>query len=239
MKTRFCIVGATRGTGFLIAQKLLSGGFSVRIVARDSDKARRVLGNRAEVIYGDVINASTVRHALSEDCKAIFFTVAATGGIDGRGLFASRAGIREVTYQGLVNVVEAMRSTGFNGRIVLPSVVALDRPSAMLRILDMVKPGLRRNLIEREIYLRRSGLDYIIVRAPILTNASAGAEIRITRGIDTLTAGSKISRADFARIMILAAQQNVISRVILELTATKGAAPSDAELLKQLTLLPD
>jgi uncharacterized protein YbjT (DUF2867 family) len=235
MKTQFCIVGATRGTGFLVAEQLLLGGFNIRIIARDPDKARRILGNRVEVVYGDVIDASALRHVLFDDCSAIFFTVAATGGIDGRGLFGSRAAIREVTYQGLVNIVEAARSGGFKGRIILPSVVALDKSSVMLRILDMIKPGLRRNLIEREIYLRRSGLDYMIVRAPILTNAPSGeADIRITTGISTLTAGSKISRGDLARIMILAAQQSILPSMTLELCAAKGGAPSDMELLKQL-----
>jgi uncharacterized protein YbjT (DUF2867 family) len=239
MKTLFCIVGATRGTGSLVARQLLLGGFSVRIVARDPDKAGRILGNRVEVTYGDVIHAGSLRHALFDDCRAIFFTVAATGGIDGRGLFGSRATIREVTYQGLVNVAEAARSSGFNGRIILPSVVALDRSSVMLRILDMIKPGLRRNLIEREAYLRASGLDYIIVRAPILTNAPAGeADIRITRGINTLTARSKISRGDLARVMILAAQQTAISGMTFELSAAKGGAPSDVRLLKQLEQIP-
>jgi NAD(P)-dependent dehydrogenase (short-subunit alcohol dehydrogenase family) len=37
MKTQFCIVGATRGTGLLITQRLLQAGASVRVVARDPE----------------------------------------------------------------------------------------------------------------------------------------------------------------------------------------------------------
>jgi uncharacterized protein YbjT (DUF2867 family) len=55
MKTPFCIVGATRGTGLLIAQQLLEGGSNVRIIARDPDKASRLLGNRVDVRQGDVL----------------------------------------------------------------------------------------------------------------------------------------------------------------------------------------
>jgi uncharacterized protein YbjT (DUF2867 family) len=230
--TQFCIVGATHGTGLLIAQQLLQGGSRVRIVARDPDKARRLLGNRVDISRGDVTDARSVRDALTEDCRAIFFTVAATGGIDGRGLFESRSMIREVTYQGLVNVVEAARSSGSNGRIVLPSVVGADRSSVMIRILDKIKSGLQRNLIERELYLRASGLDYTIVRAPVLTYAPARkAKFQITRAMHKLTAGSKISRADLARVMILASQQTVASRKTFELFVAKGAAPSDKQLL--------
>ena len=34
MKARFCIIGATRGTGLLIAQQLLQGGSNVTVVVR-------------------------------------------------------------------------------------------------------------------------------------------------------------------------------------------------------------
>ena len=239
MKTTYCIVGATRGTGLLIAQQLLEGESSVRVVARDPDKANRLFGSRADVRAGDVTDARSIRDAICEVDKAIFFTVSATGGIDGRALFGSKTMIREVTYQGLLNVVDAARSSGFEGRIILPSVVGADRSSLIISILNRIKSGLQRNLIERELYLRASGLDYTIVRAPILTNAPAGeANVRITRAINKLTAGPKISRGDLARIMILASQQAVASRKTFDLVVAKGVAPSDQQLLKQLEQIP-
>jgi uncharacterized protein YbjT (DUF2867 family) len=147
--------------------------------------------------------------------------------------------IRQVTYQGLLNVVDAARSSGFEGRIILPSVMGADRSSLLISILNTIKSGLQRNLIEREIYLRASGLDYTIVRAPILTNAPAGeADVRITRAINKLTAGSKISRGDLARVMILASEQVAASRKTFDLLVEKGVAPSDQQLLKQLEQIP-
>jgi len=238
MKTQFCIIGATSGTGLLITRQLLQSGLRVRIVARDPDKARRVLHNQVEVRKGDVTDAPSVRAGI-EGCRAIFFTVAAGGGIDGRGMFALESMIREVTYQGLLNVVDAARSIGFSGRIILPSLVGVDRPSVLIRILDKIKPGLQRNLIEREVYIRASGLDYTVVRAPILTNAPAGGvNLQITRAINKLTAVSKISRGDLGRVMILAAQQPEASRKTFELLASKGAAPPDEQLIEQLERIP-
>jgi len=238
MKTQFCIIGATSGTGLLITRQLLQNGLRVRIVARDPDKARRVLHNQVEVRKGDVTDGPSVRAGI-EGCRAIFFTVAAGGGIDGRGMFALESMIREVTYQGLLNVVDAARSIGFSGRIILPSLVGVDRPSVLIRILDKIKPGLQRNLIEREVYIRASGLDYTVVRAPILTNAPAGGvNLQITRAINKLTAGSKISRGDLGRVMILAAQQPEASRKTFELLASEGAAPPDEQLIEQLERIP-
>src|SRR5271166_6586617 len=239
MKTQFCIVGATRGTGLLITRQLLLCGSIVRVLARNPDKARQLLGNRADVYHGDVTDARSLCDAITEEQRAIFFTVAATGGIDGRGLFASKTTIRKVTYQGLVNLVDAARSKGFEGRIILPSVIGADRSSVVIRFLDKIKSGLQRNLIERELYLRASGLDYTIVRAPILTNAPAGeANVRITQPINKLTAGPKISRGDLARVMILASRQAVASRKTFDLLVVKGVAPSDQQLLKQLEQIP-
>ena len=181
---------------------IVGGGSNVRVVARDPDKASELLGNRADIRPGDVTDARSIREAITEDYKAIFFTVAATGGIDDRGLFGSKAMIRAATYQGLLNVVDAARSSGFKGRIILSSAMGADRSSLIISILNTIKSGLQRNLIERERYLRASGLDYTIVRAPILTNAPAGeANVRITRAINKLTGGPKISRGDLARVM--------------------------------------
>jgi uncharacterized protein YbjT (DUF2867 family) len=239
MKATFCVVGATRGTGLLIAKQLLEGESKVRVVVRHPDRADRLFGSRADLCPGDVTDARSIRDAMCHDFKAIFFTVSATGGIDGRALFGSKAMIREATYQGLLNVVDAARSSGFEGRIILPSVVGVDRSSLILSILDTIKSGLLRNLIERELYLRASGLDYTIVRAPILTNAPAGqAHVRITPPINKLAAGSRISRGDLARVMILASQQVAASRKIFDLVVTKGVAASDQQLLKQLEQIP-
>jgi uncharacterized protein YbjT (DUF2867 family) len=235
MKADFCIIGATSGTGLLVARQLLERGFNVTVVMRDPGKARRLLGNRVDVRRGDVTDAGSMRDAIVEDYRAIFFTVAATGGVDGRALFGSQTQIREVTYQGLLNVVDAARSINFRGRITLASVVGADRSSLVISILNTVKSGLQRNLVERELYLRASGLDYTIVRAPILTNTPAGqTNIRITAAVHRLTAGPKMSRGDLARVMILASEQAVASRKTFDLLAERGAVPSDQQMLNQL-----
>jgi nucleoside-diphosphate-sugar epimerase len=239
MKRQFCVIGATHGTGLLIARQLLQAGLDVQVLARSPDKARKLLGERADVYRGDVTDSQSLRDSIDEDCRAIFFTVAATGGIDGRGLFGSKAMIRNVTYQGLQNVVDSARRLSFQGRIILPSVVGADQSSVMMRVLDKVKSGLQRNLSERELYLRASGLDYTIVRAPILTNAPAGnSDLRIAPANHKLTAGPKISRGDLARVLILISGQAAASRKTFDLFSEAGVAPSDQQLLAQLERIP-
>jgi uncharacterized protein YbjT (DUF2867 family) len=239
MKAQYCIIGATHGTGLLITRQLLQCGSLVRVLVRNPSKARQLFDNRADVCPGDVTDARSVRATISAELRAIFFTVAATGGIDGRGLFASQTAIRQVTYQGLINLVDAARSTSFQGRIILPSVIGADQSSFVIRVLDKIKSGLQRNIIGRELYLRASGLDYTIVRAPILTDALAGnANIRVVRATNRLTAGPKISRGDLARVMILASQQPAASRKTFDLFSSKGVAPSDQQIVEQIERIP-
>jgi nucleoside-diphosphate-sugar epimerase len=235
VKPKFCVVGATSGTGLRIARQLLESGSILRVVARYPDKARRLLGTRVKISQGDVTDARSIRDALAADDKAIFFTVAATGGMDGRGLFASETMIRKVTYQGLLNVVDSARAIGFQGRIILPSVFGADRSSIMIGILNRVKRGLQQNLSERELYLRASGLNYTIVRAPILTNGPAGqADLCITGATHLLTAGPRLSRGDLARVLILVSEQTVASGKTFDLFRAKGVSPSDHQILDQL-----
>jgi len=181
MASTFCVVGATRGTGLQIASQLLQRGKHVRVVARDPEKARRLLGDRAQVFGADVTVSSSLRPALDADCRAIFFAVDVTGGIGGRLFFGSASKIRDVTYQGLVNVVEAARANGFGGRIVLLSGMGADRPSLAGAILNAIKGNLQRNMVDRERYLDGCGLDYTVCRGAILTDEPGRRQrVRVT-----------------------------------------------------------
>jgi hypothetical protein len=149
MRSTYCVVGATRGTGLQIAQQLLQRGRPVRAVARDPDKARRLLGQGAQVFAADVTARGSLRAAFDADCQAIFYAADPTGGIAGRSFFGSARMIREVSYQGLVNVVEAARAGGFSGRIVLLSGMGADRPSLAGGVLNAIKGNLQKNQPDR------------------------------------------------------------------------------------------
>jgi NAD(P)-dependent dehydrogenase (short-subunit alcohol dehydrogenase family) len=174
MANTFCVVGATRGTGLQIASQLLQRGKHVRVVARDSEKARRLLGDRAQVFGADVTVPSSLRTALDADCRAIFFAVDVTGGIGGRLFFGSASKIRDVTYQGLVNVVEAVRANRFGGRIVLLSGMGADRPSLAGAILNAIKGNLQKNMVDRERFWKAAGSTTRCAEALSLPTSLAG-----------------------------------------------------------------
>jgi uncharacterized protein YbjT (DUF2867 family) len=239
MATTFCVVGATRGTGLQIVSQLLQRGKHVRVVARDPEKARRLLGDRAQVFGADVTVPSSLRTALNADFRAIFFAVDVTGGIGGRLFFGSASKIRDVTYQGLVNVVEAERANGFGGRIVLLSGMGADRPSLAGAILNAIKGNLQRNMVDRERYLEGCGLDYTVCRGAILTDEPGGQQrVRVTAPTHSLDFRCRLARADFARVLIIASELAAASRKVYDVFDEPGSAGDDRDIALQLEAVP-
>jgi NAD(P)-dependent dehydrogenase (short-subunit alcohol dehydrogenase family) len=240
MANRFCVVGATRGTGLQIALQLLQRGMPVRALARDPDKARRLLGDRAQVYGADVTLPDSLRGALDADCQAVFFAVDVTGGIGGRSFFGSKQVIRDVTYQGLVNVVQAARSSGFAGRIVLLSGMGADQPSFAGRVLNLLKGNLQQNQVDREDFLKNCGLDYTVGRGAILTDA-AGDKHRtsVSAPVHTLDFLRTLARADFARVLIVASELTGASRKVFDVFNEPGGPTDDAQIARQLRAVPE
>ena len=236
MASTFCVVGATRGTGLQIASQLLQRGKHVRVVARDPEKARRLLGDRAQVFGADVTVPSSLRTALDADCRAIFFV---TGGIGGRLFFGSASKIRDVTYHGLVNVVEVARANGFGGRIVLLSGMGADRPSLAGAILNAIKGNLQRNMVDRERYLEGCGLDYTACRGAVLTDEPGGQQrVRVTAPTHSLDFRCRLARADFARVLIVASKLAAASRKVYDVFDEPGSAGDDRDIALQLEAVP-
>jgi len=130
MTTPYCVIGCTRGTGLQIARQLAERGAPVLGVARDPVKARNLLPAAVEIRAGDVTDPGSLRAARLGACRAIFFAVDVTGGVGGRGFFKSASQIRAVTYEGLVNVVDAAKAAAFTGRFVLVSGMGSELPSS-------------------------------------------------------------------------------------------------------------
>ncbi|AGA64798.1 hypothetical protein B488_08060 [Liberibacter crescens BT-1] len=225
----FAVVGATRGTGLHIATQLLKRGKKVRVIARDATKAKSLLGTKAEVIAGDVTIRESLGTALKQDCQAIFYAVDMSSGITGRGFLSSAAEIRNVTYQGFVNVVNEARANDFNGRIILLSGMGCDRCSTLGVLLNTIKGNLQKNMVDREQFLKESGLDYTVCRGAVLNNNPGNAQRIVVKAPEnTLSLMRQITRADFARVLIAAAERPIASRKTYDVFNEPGP-PNDEE----------
>jgi len=236
----YCIVGGTRGTGLQIARQLVERGAPVRCVARDPVKARSLLPAVIDIRAGDVTDPASLRRADFGECRVIFFAVDITGGFGDRGFFKPARQIRTVTYEGLVNTVEAARGAAFTGRFMLLSGMGSELPSCTGRLLNAVKGNLQCNQRDRDAYLRNSGLDWSIGRGAVLTNGPGGrADIHITAPVHRLSMLCHLARPDFARAPIAAADAPVASGKIFDVFNQPGIPPTDEAFAAQLEQLGD
>jgi uncharacterized protein YbjT (DUF2867 family) len=238
MTSAYCVVGCTRGTGLQIVQQLAARGAPVRCVARDPVKARSLLPGGVDIRAGDVTDPGSLRQAEFGECGVIFFAVDMTGGIAGRGFFKSETQIRAVTYQGLVNAVDAAKAAAFTGRFILLSGMGSEIPSFTGRLLNAIKGNLQRNQRDRDDYLRTSGLDWSIGRGAILTDGPGGkAAICISPPIHRLSLLRRVARADFARALIAAADTPAASKRMFDVFNEAGSPPTDEALTRQFECL--
>ena len=231
MTTPYCVIGCTRGTGLQIAHQLAERGAPVLGVARDPVKARGLLPAAVEIRAGDVTDPGSLRAARLGACRAIFFAVDVTGGVGGRGFFKPSSQIRAVTYEGLVNAVDAAKAAAFTGQFVLLSGMGSELPSFTGRLLNTIKGDLQRNQRDRDAYLRNSGLDWSIGRGGILTDEPGGrADIRITPPVHRLSLLRRVARADFARALIAAADAPAVSARTFDVFNEPGRPPPTQSL---------
>ncbi|WP_448505942.1 NAD(P)H-binding protein [Immundisolibacter sp.] len=238
MSDTIAVIGATRGTGLAAMQQLIGAGRPAAAVVRSVEKARGLFGDKATLVYGDVTRPETLAEAIDPEWAGIVFTVDITGGIAGRGMFASREKIRAVMYGGLVNTVEACRQRGFKGRLVLLSTIGLSIPSTGMKILNWVKPGLRDHSIDKAEYLKKSGLDWAVVRAGILNDKPAGQHALVITAQDRpLEMRYRIARADLARVMLACVTDPAASKREFSVFWGEAGHDSDAQLAAKLAAL--
>lgn len=191
---RYAVVGASHGTGKALVAQLAARNDSVRAISRNPGEPSASV----EPFRADVTDATAIAHALDGDFAAVFFTV------DVHGLFNSRDQVREVMFQGCVNVIRAAEITS-RPKFILLSVIGPDRASWVWSLLNGVKRGMKRNVIEREEALKASRLPYVICRAPKLGDRTGGHRIAASSPAHKLDMKMGIDRIDLARAMIAAA----------------------------------
>lgn len=212
----YAVVGASSGTGRHLTQLLADRGDRVLAISRHPPEQRAgVEPYAADVTDGDGMNV-----ALAAPFDAVFFTV------DIHGLTQSRESIRAVMYEGCINAINAARAGGAK-RFVLLSVIGADQPSWVWWILNALKRGMQRNIIEREHALKASGMPYVIIRAPKLKDGPAGTlPLAATPPRHRLDMKLGIFRSELALALLDAADGAPENSQWDVFTATAGPAPA-------------
>ena len=140
------VVGGTGMLGKPVAQQLKADGFNVRLLARNPEKAQKLLGDGFEIVKGDVDNTAALREAMT--------------GVDGVHI-SLKGGPTEADFDRMDHIAtrdiaQAAKELGL-GRVTILSAYAVSEEKA-----DTPES---RSKLKGEAALKSSGVPYTIFRA--------------------------------------------------------------------------
>ncbi|XP_047315274.1 uncharacterized protein At2g34460, chloroplastic [Impatiens glandulifera] len=220
-KKKIFVAGATGETGKRIVQQLLAKGFNVKAGVRNIEKAKTTFpqSDFIEFVKADVTDGSTkLAEAIGNDSDAV---ICATGF---RPSFDLSAPWRVDNF-GTVNLVDACGKQGIKRFILISSILV--NGAAMGQVLNPAYIFL--NVfgltlvakLQAEKYIRKSGINYTIVRPGGLKNDPPVGNI-VMEPEDTLFTGS-ISRDQVAEVAVEALILPESSYKVVEIVARTDA----------------
>jgi putative NADH-flavin reductase len=191
---KLLIFGSTGGTGRELVKQSLDQGHSITAYARNPAKIEDLQHSNLKMVSGDLLDPVAVRNAVA-DQEAIISAI---------GAGAGRTTLRE---EGTRNIVEAMQSAGVKRLICQSSLGVGDSRANLAFFTKYIIVGifLRHAFADherQEAVVRRSSLDWTIVRPPHLTDGPRTGVYQ--HGFPTTDRRIKgqISRADVADFML-------------------------------------
>jgi putative NADH-flavin reductase len=190
---RLTIFGATGGTGRQLVRQALDAGHEVTAVVRDPARLD-IRHQRLDIVRADVLDPASIKPAVASGDAV----VSALGA-------RSRRDPVKICSAGTASILEAMHATGARRLVVVSATpVGPDDQGDRFLYRRIAKPLLRSflravyaDMARMEQAVRRSGLDWTILRPPRLTDRPRTGRYRtaIDRGVP---GGYFISRADLA-----------------------------------------
>ena len=209
------VAGATGQTGRLIVTELLAIGYSVRALARDAAKARQTLGDKVEIVQGDVRDPASLAAAIAGTDAVI----SAIGARAASGPERPEA----IDYEGVKNLVTAAVAARSQQFVLVSSRGVTQADNSLNKIFGNVLIW----KLKGEDVLRASGVPYTVVRPGGLVNAAGGDKDVVFEQGDAVSAQSTITRADVARICVEALKFPEARNRTFEVSARAGAKVTD------------
>lgn len=191
---KLAVFGASGRTGRPLVEQALAGGHEVRALVRDPSKLAIDHG-RLAVIRGDVLDAARVEEVVAgmdAVLSALGHTKTSTGDVQTRGT---------------KNIVAAMEKHGVRRIVSLTGAGVRDPQDepkfvdrAITFLLKRLQPDVLEDGVRHAEVIKGSGLEWVIVRGPRLTEGPRKGEYRV--GMVGKNSGTKISRADLAEFML-------------------------------------
>ena len=191
---RVVIVGATGKTGHRLLAQAMSAGYEVRAFVRDVSRLP-LRHERLQTVEGDVLDATSIERAVSGTDAVL------------SALGRTKTSTDDAQTVGVENIVGAMKKNSVSRLISLTGAGVRDekdRPKLVDKVfrllLKFLQPAVLRDAERHAEVIKASGLDWVIVRAPRLTEGPRTGNYRV--GYVGKNSGTKISRADVADFML-------------------------------------
>jgi putative NADH-flavin reductase len=193
-RMQLTIFGASGKTGHHLLEQALARGHTVTVLVRSPGKLH-VGHDRVIVVQGDVRDPVRVSQAVA-GADAV---ISVLGPASNRPEMA--------VSQGMDNIVAAMRQHGVR-RLIQSAGAGVrdprDRPTALHAVFGglarLMSPNVVADMEQVVEKVRGSGLDWTVVRVPMLTDAPATGRLR--EGYVGKAIGPRLSRADLADFLL-------------------------------------
>jgi putative NADH-flavin reductase len=191
------IIGASRGIGLEMARAALRAGHNVRALAR-SAASMPIQDANLEKVSGNALDRDTIRNAL-QDVDVVIQTLGVE--FSPRAIFEGTTLFSESTRI----LVDAMKAAGVKRLIAVTGLGAGDSRGHGGLLYDAALFLLLKRVYDdkdvQEWIIKRSGLDWTIVRPGLLTDRPATGRYRVLTASADWQAGT-VSRADVADFLV-------------------------------------
>jgi len=182
------IFGATRNTGYEIAEDLMARGDKVTAFVREISDRSQLEGLGVDFVVGDAVVADTVTAAFeSGEYDAVITTL---------GAYSAPI---PPDYIGNANVFDAAVAAGVNRVLMVSTVGAGDSADAAPMISKIFLAGVTPLKTQAEDHLMASGLDYTIIRPGGLPPGVGSGGGLLSENRETM---GFIMRSDLARLIV-------------------------------------
>jgi putative NADH-flavin reductase len=192
---RLTIFGSTGPTGLLLTRGALDRGHDVTVLVRRPE-ALSLTHPKLRVLMGDVLQPGSLPPALAGQ-DAVISSI---------GLPYTRKPIRLYS-EGTGNIMSAMEAAGVKRLVVISSGgtapgVVKENAFFFERIIKPIFRTFYDDMRKMEALISASDLEWTTIRPPRLLDAPPRGTTREAIGAYGLEGGSKISRADVARVTL-------------------------------------
>ncbi|MFO1457611.1 MAG: SDR family oxidoreductase [Steroidobacteraceae bacterium] len=209
------VAGATGGTGQEAVKQALAQGYAVRVLVRNAEAARPLLGDKVQYAVGNVRDTAAVAKAF----KGVTYVISALGSNSQRD---PENKPEFIDYGGTRNLAEAAKAAGVKQFVLVSSIGVTHADHPLNKMFDNIMSW----KLKGEDALRASGVPYTVVRPGGLANDPAGKTALVASQGDTVSTG-RIARADVAAICVAALGKASALGKTFEVIGADGTPPSD------------